>query len=100
MYRVRVQEMGVERSFDLAPRAKRFVIGRAADCDIVLGSREASRHHASIIVLESGGGIVQDLSSENGTWVDGVEVQHIARRGSFEVVIGRASINFEWVSGP
>ncbi|SHF83613.1 DNA segregation ATPase FtsK/SpoIIIE, S-DNA-T family [Jatrophihabitans endophyticus] len=50
-----------------------LTVGRGSECDVVLDDDQASRRHASLVV---GGGAVQvtDLSSTNGTAVDGVDV--------------------------
>ena len=45
-------------------------LGRAPDNDIVLESRNVSRYHAQLRWVESGW-LLYDLSSTNGTWLDG-----------------------------
>jgi len=48
---------------------KNLVIGRDADCDIVIPDRQVSRHHARIVY--SGNGIlIEDLGSKNGTYLN------------------------------
>ena len=48
---------------------KDLVIGRDADCDIVIPDRQVSRHHARIVY--SGNGIlIEDLGSKNGTYLN------------------------------
>ncbi len=44
------------------------VIGRGGEAQIVIGSPRVSRHHARIMVGDSGA-IVEDLGSKNGTFV-------------------------------
>ena len=44
-------------------------IGRGSDNDVVLGSKEISRHHAQLSVL-NGKLYVKDLSSSNGTFIN------------------------------
>ncbi|HEY5685451.1 MAG TPA: FhaA domain-containing protein [Acidimicrobiia bacterium] len=51
----------------------RSVVGRAGDCDVVIGDERASRHHACLW-MEAGRVLVADLGSSNGTWVDGRRV--------------------------
>lgn len=51
-----------------------FLIGRGADCDLVLPERQVSRHHA-IIRRESDGFHLVDLGSKNGTHLNGQRVQ-------------------------
>jgi hypothetical protein len=45
-------------------------LGRATDNDVVLASHNVSRYHAQLRSVESGW-LVYDLSSTNGTWLDG-----------------------------
>jgi pSer/pThr/pTyr-binding forkhead associated (FHA) protein len=52
----------------------RLVIGRGADCDLVLDEPEMSRRHAMIEVNASEI-FLRDLGSTNGTFVNGVQVR-------------------------
>lgn len=57
--------------------ARPTVVGRAPDCDIVLADASISRRHAAI--WQGAGGVqVQDLSSQNGTQIDGEPVLETA----------------------
>lgn len=47
-----------------------FVIGREADCDLVLDDPRVSRHHVQLEVLDDGRVVLRDLGSANGTYVD------------------------------
>jgi hypothetical protein len=47
-----------------------FVIGREADCDLVLEDPRVSRHHVQLEVLDDGRVVLRDLGSANGTFVD------------------------------
>jgi hypothetical protein len=49
------------------------LLGRSAECDVVLLDRSVSRNHASIVLKQSGP-IIRDLGSRNGTWVNGLRV--------------------------
>lgn len=49
------------------------VVGRATDCHLVLSETGVSRHHAKISG-GSGGFIIADLGSKNGTFVDGERI--------------------------
>lgn len=51
-----------------------FLIGRGADCQIVLPERQVSRHHAKI-VAEGEKYILHDLGSKNGTHLNGERVR-------------------------
>ncbi|KPJ53943.1 MAG: hypothetical protein AMS16_05020, partial [Planctomycetes bacterium DG_58] len=52
----------------------RLVIGRAAECDVVLEEPAVSRHHAELFCDPFGRWWVHDLGSRNGTKVNGVSV--------------------------
>ena len=61
------------RSIDLGQDQKEMPIGRHADCQIVLESRQVSRKHAMLF----GGGdtwFISDLGSTGGTWLNGEKV--------------------------
>lgn len=47
-----------------------LVIGRDPECDICISDRQVSRTHA-VIRREGDGFTIQDLSSKNGTWLNG-----------------------------
>jgi serine/threonine protein kinase len=49
------------------------LIGRSSECDVILRSSEVSKRHCQIL-LEDDQVIVEDLSSFNGTWVNGKPV--------------------------
>ncbi len=51
----------------------KFFIGRGEDCHLRPQSEQISRHHAAIL-LESGSVAVRDLSSRNGTYVNGERI--------------------------
>ncbi|HSD10038.1 MAG TPA: ATPase, T2SS/T4P/T4SS family, partial [Candidatus Binatia bacterium] len=75
-----------------------IVLGKQADCDVVLASAGVSRHHAR--VFEKDGGLaLEDLKSTNGTVVNGERVsgEHslgggdVIRIGDFAVRVERAA---------
>jgi predicted component of type VI protein secretion system len=49
------------------------LIGRGTDCQIIVDDRQASRHHARIFQSEQGY-FLEDLSSKNGTFLNGQPV--------------------------
>lgn len=55
-----------------------FLIGRGADCDIVLPERQVSRHHAKIL-RRPGYFLLEDLGSKNGTHLNGQPVTETIR---------------------
>src|SRR6266568_5777017 len=66
-----LREVGGAGAFPL--RGERIVIGRSAECDVVLAVRRGSARHAQI--LKAGGlYFVEDLGSSNGTFVNGVRI--------------------------
>ena len=46
-----------------------FVIGRGAECDLILPERQVSREHLRIY-RQGNDFYVEDLGSKNGTWVN------------------------------
>lgn len=68
------------------PLGENTVLGRHPGCDVVLAEASVSRRHAEIR-LTNGRHVLLDLSSANGTWIDGRPVlQHLLRDGdTFEI---------------
>jgi pSer/pThr/pTyr-binding forkhead associated (FHA) protein len=54
--------------------SERCLVGRAKDCDVQIAERRLSRRHCEII-RDSGGFVVQDLGSQNGTYVNRKRIQ-------------------------
>ncbi len=52
-----------------------LVIGREADCDIVINEPKISRQHVRLTQTDEGRYMVRDLESLNGTWVNGVPLK-------------------------
>jgi len=50
------------------------LIGRGADCDIVVADRQVSRHHAKVRRAMAGF-VVEDLGSKNGTHLNGRQLK-------------------------
>jgi type II secretory pathway predicted ATPase ExeA len=74
----------------------RILIGRDAVCDIRIPSNLVSRHHALIHVSLDGVQLV-DLSSTNGTFVDGREIQQCDLEDRQVIGIGDSQI--EYIAG-
>src|SRR5262245_56268258 len=55
------------------PREGSVRIGRAPEVELHLDQAKVSRHHA-VIMVRGGRASVRDLGSNNGTYVDGVQV--------------------------
>ena len=58
---------------DLAIDKAEVVLGKHAECDVVLANSKVSRRHARIAVA-NGGFVIEDLQSTNGTFVNGERV--------------------------
>lgn len=62
-----------------------LIIGREAECDIVIPDRQVSRHHARLQRI-NGVFWLEDLSSKNGTHLNGAPVQTPQRLQDGDVV--------------
>jgi hypothetical protein len=49
-----------------------LLIGRGAECDVVVPDRQVSRHHARVWRLAEGEYQLEDLGSKNGTYLNGI----------------------------
>jgi serine/threonine protein kinase len=63
------------------------VIGRSSECDIVLKAPDVSKRHCQIL-LEQDRVILQDLSSSNGTCVNGEEIDRCVLQHGDQLEIG------------
>lgn len=70
-----------------------ILIGRNADCHLVLDDDFSSGHHARIFPAQNGWG-VEDLGSTNGTFVNGERVDSEHLRDGDQVTIGRTSMTY------
>lgn len=72
----------------------RCVIGRAEDADLTLSGSDVSRHHASVR-FQDGKYLIEDLTSTNGTLVNGrAAAQHFLKPGD-EISIGEHTVLFD-----
>jgi pSer/pThr/pTyr-binding forkhead associated (FHA) protein len=60
-------------SAEIAVCQRRFLLGRASDCDVRLTSPWISRHHCQLII-EHDRVTLEDLASLNGTFVNGERI--------------------------
>lgn len=69
----RSKQVGDARVHSLRPvkGGKRTVLGRAADCDVVLSAVSPSKRHAAMWPGKDGHWRIMDLESRNGTYVNG-----------------------------
>jgi DNA-binding NtrC family response regulator len=68
-------------------------IGRDPSCAIVVDDHAVSRTHARIAV-EGRGWTITDLTSRNGTYVDGERVSHASLESFHEIRVGNATFKF------
>jgi len=71
-----------------------IIVGRAAECDVVLADQRVSRRHAEVRRQEEGF-ILRDLGSTNGTWLNGRRLNAPALLHDGDVIeIGSARFTF------
>ncbi len=70
------------------PIAAGTLIGRGRDADVRLTSRQASRRHAKIRIAPEGSATLEDLSSTNGTFLNGRPIERYALRDGDKFHIG------------
>lgn len=85
--------------FNLHPDAT--VIGREASCDVVIDDPSISRQHAKIRVLEGDDKkkhfVLHDLATENGTLLNGEEIDKCELQDGDQIVIGQTKLIFKRV---
>jgi len=83
---IRIEQLGGPLRFDLTP-GRRLVLGRGANCDLVVPNPSVSRRHAELEVL---GDVLQmhDLGSANGSLVNGTRQTLAALRPNDIVTFG------------
>jgi len=69
------------------------LLGRGTDCDLRLVDPGVSRHHAELRV-ENDQVVLVDLSSTNGTFVNGQPVRRVALSDGTSVSLGRTTLVF------
>lgn len=70
-----------------------LLLGRVAECDVVIDDHKASRRHAKIVV-EAGVVEIEDLGSSNGTLLNGKPVSRRLLREGDEVQIGKSVLKY------
>jgi pilus assembly protein CpaF len=72
-----------------------IILGKHAECDVVLASPKVSRRHARIL-RKNGSLVIEDLQSTNGTLVNGKAVKGQTAFGQADVItIGEFTIHVE-----
>src|SRR5688572_26381705 len=75
-----------------------YIIGRRSDCQIFVPDMRVSRQHARIL-RDNGRWTVEDLGSNNGTYVNGNRVQNAELRHEDEIQIAQNRIKVELPEG-
>ena len=71
----------------------RMVVGREPSCDIHIDNLGISRNHCAF-VAKGEAFVVQDLSSSNGTYVNGAKITERFLNDGDEIIIGKYSLKF------
>ena len=66
---------------------RQVVLGRAAECDVVIGADLVSRHHA-LISYADGQIVLHDRNSTNGVWVNGRRIAQCPIQSGDQIQIG------------
>ena len=75
MREIKSQQLNTDRKRTISLTGKtEFIIGRDANCDIVLDNPQADRHHARII-FDGEHHFIEDLKSTNGTYVNNKKIK-------------------------
>ena len=72
----------------------RFLIGRKDSCHLILKDGWVSREHTLIMEPKPGEFRVQDLDSENGTFLNGERIRDTAMRHGDVLRVGRTEMRF------
>jgi general secretion pathway protein A len=78
---------------DFVLRGTRTLIGRGAECQVVIDNKFLSRRHA-VITREAGVWMLRDLNSTNGTRVNGRRVNRWQLTDGDEIAIGKHRLVF------
>ncbi len=82
----------------LAPGA--FVVGREPGVDVRLDVDGVSRKHARVTVEPSGDARIVDLSSRNGTFLNGRRISDASLRDGDELRVGPVSLRLVYIPTP
>jgi len=80
----------VGRTYRLGPG--RLIVGRAADCDVVIDDDGVSRRHGLLVVTTDSEVTIEDLGSTNGTMVDGQPCDVLTLNGGERLQFGSETI--------
>ena len=83
---------GANRRFRLPPGTT--VVGRAPSCDLMLPDASVSRSHAQFVV-QNGQCTLRDLSSRNGSFVNGAQVDTAPLKDGDRVLLGTFAVTVQ-----
>jgi S1-C subfamily serine protease len=87
-------ESGDRQGESIEVTGRQFLIGRDSDCDFVIDDDRISRQHARLAALDSGGLVVTDLGSSNGTYVDDRRItEPVTLKGGERIRVGHAVLS-------
>jgi pSer/pThr/pTyr-binding forkhead associated (FHA) protein len=81
-------------ALDWSGAQSELLIGRHHGCDVIVDEPTVSRRHARLVFRDHKW-IVQDLTSTNGTIVNGTRVGRCELRPGDSVVLGRARLKVD-----
>src|SRR5262249_51639900 len=84
---------------DHAVSGRRWTIGRAPDCDLVVDQKGVSSRHCCLSETPQGY-ILEDLQSTNGTYVNGVRITARTPVSPTDKITMGASIKMPWPQVP
>ena len=73
-----------------------LIIGRGADCDVVVPDRQVSRHHTRIR-RNPDGYVVEDLGSKNGTHLNGAPIKEPVLLQDGDIIQVALALNLTYV---
>lgn len=77
------------------PPKRSFLIGRSAECDIIVNHPEVSGRHAILAILPDGTVEIRDIGSKNGTFINGKKVLVDVLRPGDKLSLGSHTIDWE-----
>ena len=86
-----VTEGHPDQTFRILPGDAR-TLGRATGADFIVDAALVSRVHCRLTALPDGGLEIRDLESTNGTFVNGVRIDHARLAAGDRLQVGRVEL--------